>query len=109
MKREPRVIKIKKGDYVRLLEGPPESVSMQSGAVSLQPGKTVGKHSTKTNEELLIVLEGEGSFILSKGKQLKMNVDTLLYCPPDTEHDVKNTGSGILRYIFVVAKADVDP
>ena len=105
MKLEPKVIKIKKGDYVRLLEGPPESVSMQSGAVSLQPGETVGKHSTETNEELLIVLEGEGSFILSKGKRLKMNVDTLLYCPPDTEHDVKNTGSGILRYIFVVAKA----
>jgi len=78
---------------------------MQSGAVSLQPGETVGKHSTKTNEEILIVLEGEGSFIISKGKQLLMNVNTLLYCPPDTEHDVKNTGPGILRYIFVVAKA----
>ena len=104
MKLEPKVIKIKKGNYIRLLGGPPESVSMQSGAVSLQPGETVGKHSTKTNEEILIVLEGEGSFIISKGKQLLMNVNTLLYCPPDTEHDVKNTGPGILRYIFVVAK-----
>jgi hypothetical protein len=32
--------------------------------------------------------------------------DTALYCPPDTEHDVRNTGAGILRYVYVVADAD---
>jgi quercetin dioxygenase-like cupin family protein len=106
MKPEAKVIKIKTGDYVRLLAGPPESVTMQSGAVTLRPGQSIGKHSTKTNEELLIVLGGEGTFILSESRQLKMEAGCVLYCPPDTEHDVKNTGLGILRYIFVVAKAE---
>ena len=106
MNLEPKVIKYETEckEYVRLLGGPPESIVMRSGAISLRPGKTVGKHNTEEHEELLIVLEGEGSLILSENKHLEMKVDTVLYCPPDTEHDVKNTGSGILRYIYVVAK-----
>jgi mannose-6-phosphate isomerase-like protein (cupin superfamily) len=99
MKPEAKVIKVLSGDYVRLLAGPPESVTMQSG-------QSIGKHSTKTNEELLVLLEGEGTFILSASRQLKMEAGCVLYCPPGTEHDVKNTGLGILRYIFVVAKAE---
>ena len=108
MKPEPKIIRCGTGaeEYVRLLGGPPESVSMRSGAVTLQSGKTVGKHNTEGNEELLIVLEGEGSLILSESKQLDMKVGTVQYCPPDTEHDVKNTGSSILRYIYVVAKTE---
>jgi len=27
------------------------------------------------------------------------------YCPPQTEHDVFNTGTGTLRYVHVVADA----
>ncbi|MGA2504136.1 MAG: cupin domain-containing protein [Anaerolineales bacterium] len=106
MRPEPKVIKSETGvkDYVRLLGGPPESILLRSGAVSLQPGKTVGKHSTEGNEELLIVLNGEGSLLLGESRQLKMNIGTVLYCPPDTEHDVRNTGSNILRYIYVTAR-----
>ena len=108
MKPEPKVINAETGgkEYVRLLGGLPESISMRSGKVVLQPGKTVGKHSTESNEELLILLEGEGLFMLSDGKQLEINVGSVLYCPPDTEHDVKNTGATPLQYIYVVAKAN---
>lgn len=108
MKPEPKVINAETGgkEYVQLLGGSPESISMRSGKVVLQPGKTVGKHSTKSNEELLILLEGEGLFMLSDGKQLEMKVGSVLYCPPDTEHDVKNTGATPLQYIYVVAKAN---
>jgi mannose-6-phosphate isomerase-like protein (cupin superfamily) len=88
----------------KLLGGPPESVLMRSGAVFLKPGQTVGKHNTEDNEELLIVLEGEGSLILSENRQQEMQVDTVQYIPPDTEHNVINTGSSILRYIYVTAK-----
>ena len=91
-------------DYVRLLGGPPDSINMRSGAVMLQPGKTVGKHNTGAYEELIIVLEGQVAMILSDGKLLEIKLGTALYCPPDTEHDVKNLGAGPLRYIYVVAK-----
>jgi quercetin dioxygenase-like cupin family protein len=92
-------------DYVRLLGGPPETFSLRSGAVALQPGQTVGKHSTGNNEELIVVLEGEGTLLLNEGKELPLKTGLAAYCPPDTEHDVKNTGSAVLRYIYVVAKA----
>jgi mannose-6-phosphate isomerase-like protein (cupin superfamily) len=106
MKPEPKVIKCKpeSGDYLRLLGGPPESVRMHSGAVSLQLGRSVGKHSTEGSEEMLVVMEGEGSFQLGGSRELRMNSDTIIYCPPDTEHDVKNTGSGVLRYIYITAR-----
>jgi quercetin dioxygenase-like cupin family protein len=105
---EPKVIKadLQGKDYVRLLGGPPETHSLRSGAVALQPGKTVGKHSTETYEEVVVVLEGEGAMLLSEGQELPLKVGTVAYCPPDTEHDVKNTGSTVLRYIYVVAKAN---
>jgi hypothetical protein len=55
MKLEPRLIKCRQEneDFVRLLGGPPDSVSMHAGAVSLQPGMSVGRHSTEGSEELL--------------------------------------------------------
>lgn len=92
-------------DYVRLLGGPPETFSLRSGAVALQPGKAIGQHNTEINEELIVVLEGEGALLLSEGEELPLQVGTVAYCPPDTEHNVKNTGSTVFRYIYVVAKA----
>jgi mannose-6-phosphate isomerase-like protein (cupin superfamily) len=107
VKPEPKLINAGTGaqEYVRLLGGPPESVTMRSGAVTLPPGKSVGKHTTENNEELLVILDGSGTFKLNDGRQLDMTTNHVLYCPPFTEHDVKNTGAAPLRYIYVVAKA----
>ncbi len=108
MKLEPKVIQANANgnDYLQLLGGPPESMTMRAGKVVLQPGKTVGKHSTENYEELLVLLAGEGLFLLSDGPQLEISAGNVVYCPPDTEHDVKNTGSTPLEYIYVVAKAN---
>src|SRR5512147_3153900 len=59
-------------DYVRLLGGPPETLSLRSGAVALQPGQTIGKHSTKINEEVIVVLEGEGTLVLNEGREMPL-------------------------------------
>ena len=101
----PKVIRpnIEGKDYCRIL-GVPESVVMKSGMVLLQPNKTVGKHNTEAYEELVIVLKGQGEMILSDGKKLELKEGNILYCPPNTEHDVKNSGSLPLQYIYVVAR-----
>lgn len=90
-------------DYLSILSGPPESVRMKSGLVALAPGKSVGKHSTEQNEELLVVLEGQGEMTFKDGSKLPVKANFALYCPPETEHNVTNTGTGILRYVYVVA------
>jgi len=92
-------------NYVSVLGGPPESVNMRSGLVLLSPGKSVGKHSTGQNEELLIFLEGAGEMTFKNGSKLPVKGNSALYCPPETEHNVTNTGSGLLRYVYVVSKA----
>jgi quercetin dioxygenase-like cupin family protein len=90
-------------DYVPVLSGPPESINMRSGLVVLAPGKSVGKHSTEQNEELLVVLEGQGEMTFRDGSKLLVKAQSALYCPPETEHNVTNTGIGPLRYVYVVA------
>lgn len=89
----------------RLLGGPPETATMRSGLVILQPGMFVGEHSTGDREEVLVILEGEGSFLLEDSSAVPVNTGGILYCPPQTSHNVQNTGSGPLKYVYIVAKA----
>ena len=103
---KPKAIKlaIDSIEYQRLLKRGDDTVSMHSGLVTLEPGKSVGKHSTKDCEEMIIVLKGSGEMILNNDEMLKMEENFILYCPPATEHDVKNTGEKPLKYIYVAAK-----
>ena len=93
------------GDYLQLLGGAPESVTMRSGLVILAPQHSVGKHSTGQNEEILIVLAGKGEMIFTGKPSLPVEANHAVYCPPQTEHDVKNTGTDELRYVYVVGAA----
>lgn len=101
----PKVVKLDSAgkDYLRVLGGPPESVTMKSELVVLAPGKSVGKHSTGQHEELLVVLEGQGEMTFKDGSKLDVKANYALYCPPETEHNVTNTGTAVLRYVYVVA------
>jgi quercetin dioxygenase-like cupin family protein len=104
---EPKVISLdaKGASYFPILVGPPGTMTMRSGIVTLTPGKSVGRHTTAGNEEILVVLEGRGEFRITGGPTLPVLGGSALYCPPNREHDVFNTGEGVLRYVFVVAKA----
>ena len=92
-----------------LLSGPPGSAGMKSGLVVLAPGKSVGKHSTEDHEEMVIVLEGAGQMVLADGRRMDISPAAAAYSPPGTEHDITNTGSGLLRYIYVVSPAPASP
>jgi mannose-6-phosphate isomerase-like protein (cupin superfamily) len=92
-------------DVTPVLAGPPESVKMKSGLVVLAAGKSVGRHSTDQNEELLVVFEGQGEMTFKDGSKLPVKANTAVYCPPQTEHNVTNTGSENLRYVYIVSNA----
>ncbi len=106
MTQKPKTIQLDPAatEYRRILEGPPESMTMRSGYVVLQPSASVGGHSTGAFEEMLIVFAGEGEMLLGDGTALPLKPYTVAYCPPETEHDVLNSGSGPLRYVYVVAR-----
>jgi mannose-6-phosphate isomerase-like protein (cupin superfamily) len=100
-----KVVELDSGgrDYLQLLAGPPESITMKSGLVILAPNKSVGKHTTGQHEELLVVLEGQGEMSFKDGSKLAVKANHVTYCPPETEHNVTNTGGTMLRYVYVVA------
>ena len=91
-------------EYQRLLPGAPTTYGMKSGRVHLEPGAECGEHSTKENEEQLVFLEGEGTAIIAE-EMMRVGKGKIVYIPPETAHNIKNTGKEPLVYIFCVAPA----
>lgn len=98
---------ISKRGFTRILGGPPETVTMKSGANVLYQGESVGRHSTGDREEVIVVLSGRGKFMSIGGEDHEIAKHMVAYCPPNTEHDVVNTGSEPLWFVYIVAKAKV--
>lgn len=88
-----------------MIMGPPRTHTMRSGLVNLAPGKDVGLHSTEKNEEMLVILEGRGEVELEGFGRLMISAGRTAYVPPKTRHNVFNTGTAPLKYIFIVSKA----
>lgn len=106
-KPEPRIIQLdpSANDSMEILAGPPGTSTMHSGYMVLAPGTSVGAHSTRGYEETVIVLAGSGEMRIVNGQTLLLKPYSVAYCPPRTEHNVVNTGTDTLRYIWLVAKA----
>jgi mannose-6-phosphate isomerase-like protein (cupin superfamily) len=104
--RQPSVINMEcAASDCPLLSGPPQTAGMRSGFVRLKPGQTVGWHSTDKNEESLVILHGSGTALIEGSRNLAFKAPQLVYIPPETRHNVQNTGSETLEYVYVVAPA----
>ncbi|MFH1540947.1 MAG: cupin domain-containing protein [Elusimicrobiota bacterium] len=104
MKLIPKLIaldKIKK--YQRLLKQKMGSLKIHSGHVVLKKGENIGEHLTDGVEEMLIILDGKASVIIDRKKVIKAKMNSVVYVPPNTLHDVKNISSKILRYIYITS------
>ena len=97
-----------KPEYQRILEGQPQTHGMRSGRVYLKAGEACGQHSTKHHEELLVFLAGQGELQIGSNDRLPVGAGKAVYIPPETLHDVRNTGAGPLTYVYCVAPAAND-
>ena len=88
-----------------LLKGSPQTAGMRSGFVRLEPGKSVGWHSTGQNEESLVILQGKGQALIDGQPQRNIEASQLVYIPPSTRHNIVNSGDQPLEYVYVVAPA----
>ncbi len=86
-----------------LLRGTPQTTGMRSGFVRLKPGQSVGLHSTREQEEALVVLQGHGQAEVEGRDALPISARMLVYIPPRSRHNVTNTGTETLEYVYVVA------
>lgn len=87
--------------YQRLIPGAPTTHGMKSGRVYLEPGADCGVHSTEDKEEQLVFLAGNGTAKIGD-EELAVGVGKICYIPPQTEHNIVNTGTEPLIYIFCV-------
>ncbi len=86
----------------KLLDGEPATRGMRSGRVYLEPGRACGQHSTKDREELLVFLSGRGELLIGQKDRFEVGQGKVCYIPPQTPHDVKNTGDEPLVYVYCV-------
>ncbi len=93
----------KSSEYQKLLDGPPQTCGMRCGRVYLNPGQSCGQHSTKEHEETLVFLSGQGTLLIGEQDRFAVGQGKVSYIPPNTVHDVKNTGTKPLIYLYCVA------
>lgn len=106
MKPEPFAVELNDtNQFQRLLDKETQSCRMKAGRVYLQPGQNCGQHSTKENEEMLIFLNGKGLAVIGGAEPFEIGLGKAAYIPPETLHDIKNTGDEPLIYVYCVAPA----
>jgi quercetin dioxygenase-like cupin family protein len=80
------------------------SAIMHSGLVTLGKDECIGEHSTGNHEELIVIIEGKGEIEAEVNGRKKIGKGEAAYNPPHTKHNVYNTNSEVLKYIYIVAK-----
>ena len=96
------------GGGSRSLVKPPQAFNLRSGLVRLEPDRDVGLHSTGGNEEMLVILAGQGVLECEGCRQMEMTGGQIAYVPPRTRHNVFNRGTAPLAYIYIVTRAAVE-
>ncbi|MFC1624385.1 cupin domain-containing protein [Candidatus Omnitrophota bacterium] len=102
-----KLIRLKTGKrYQRLFSKDSGSFGIKSGHVILKPGENIGEHTTGEREEMVVILKGKGEARIAKENILKIKGNSALHIPPETPHDIKNTGRGTLEYIFITSRTE---
>ena len=74
--------------------------SMQVGRLLLNPGAEPHAPHRHVEEELLIVSRGTGE-IYCDGKTYPVRPGAVMYCDPNVEHGIKNTGTRPIEFYWV--------
>jgi quercetin dioxygenase-like cupin family protein len=81
-----------------------ESSHLLVGLNAFEPRQSHALHAHAGTDKVYHVLEGEGVFLL-EGRELPMHAGDLLVAPEGVPHGVRNTGSGRLLVLAILAPA----
>jgi len=81
-----------------------QSPHLLIGLNCFEPGQFHALHSHAGMDKVYHVLEGQGVFLL-EGRELPMGAGDLLIAPEGVAHGVRNSGSGRLLVLAVLAPA----
>ena len=80
------------------------SERLMVGLNAFEPGQEHRLHAHEGMDKVYQVLEGEGAFLL-QGCEEPMSAGTLLVAPSGVPHGIRNTGTGRLLVLAVLAPA----
>lgn len=69
--------------------------------VRIHPGETVPKHTHTDEDQVYYVASGTG-FVILDGERTDVEAGSSVLIPLGTEHEITNTGSEPLDYVFFV-------
>lgn len=81
-----------------------ESTRLLVGLNAFEPGQEHALHAHAGQDKVYHVLEGDGLFLLD-GRELQMQAGDLLVAPEGVPHGVRNTGTGRLLVLAILAPA----
>jgi quercetin dioxygenase-like cupin family protein len=81
-----------------------QSARLLVGLNAFEPGQAHALHAHAGMDKVYQVVEGEGQFLL-EGRELPMKAGDLLVAPDGVPHGVKNTSSGRLLVLVILAPA----
>lgn len=79
-----------------------ESPRLLVGLNAFEPGQAHALHAHVGMDKVYQVVEGEGVFLL-EGRELPMRAGDLLVAPEGVPHGVRNTGTGRLLVLLILA------
>ena len=81
-----------------------ESPRLLVGLNAFEPGQEHALHAHAGQDKIYQVIEGNGVFLLD-GRELAMQAGDLLIAPEGVAHGVRNTGTGRLLVLAILAPA----
>jgi mannose-6-phosphate isomerase-like protein (cupin superfamily) len=85
-----------------------ESARMLVGLNAFESGQAHALHAHSNMDKMYVVIEGEGVFLLEE-RELPMRAGDLLVAPDGVPHGVRNTGTGRLLVLAILAPAPAAP
>mgnify|MGYP000237318370 CR=1 FL=1 len=92
------------GKWRKLLKRGEGSLNFSSGLVVLKKGECVGEHKTENVEEVIVILSGTAEILINGKRYRTVEAPSIVYIPPDVEHNVLNSKSRVLKYIYITSK-----
>jgi mannose-6-phosphate isomerase-like protein (cupin superfamily) len=92
----------------RTLFGGPATTTADftAGVTELEPEGWLGHHRHQPSE-IYYLLEGEGILTID-GAEHAVSAGTAVYIPGDSEHGIRNTGTGRLRFFYAFGVGSFD-
>ncbi len=84
---------------------PEDSKRVRSRVVVLGPGEEVGVHTSGTNEEVIVILEGKAA-VMSGGTLQNAVLGQAVFIGQNETHNIVNNTNQAVKYIYIRSRSE---